>query len=336
MKILKISAATIIALTTLVVIAAAYLYKGDLLAEYVDKKYSNDESRFLTMGNGARVHYRDEGNPSNPGIVLVHGSNASLHTWEPWVQILKVHYRVVSMDLPAHGLTGATPDEDYSSAAQLNTVDAVVSHLGLKSFVLGGNSMGGGVTWRYTLQHPKKVQAMLLINASGLPQFRREWIANEGQSTKTKKVQGKESPLVFTLMSKAWFRSAARYLDPYFLAAQGAKSAYNNSPVVTKQLINRYYELSLREGSREATISRFSGFGSRSQEPVDVAALSLPTLIMWGAEDALIPASVADQFAAALVNTTVVIYADVGHVPMEEIPERSAADVVGFLEAINF
>tara|TARA_B110000211_G_scaffold190701_1_gene217288 strand:+ start:7752 stop:8150 length:399 start_codon:yes stop_codon:yes gene_type:complete len=81
---------------------------------------------------------------------------------------------------------------------------------------------------------------------------------------------------------------------------------------------------------------RFSEFDSRSQKPVDVTALSLPTLIMWGSEHALIPARVADQFAAALANTTLVVYADVGHVPMEEIPERSAADVVGFLEAINY
>ena len=333
MRIFKISLATTI---VLLLSAAAYLYKGDLSAEYVDKKYSNDESRFLTMRNGARVHYRDEGNPSNPTIVLVHGSNASLHTWEPWVEIFKASYRVVSMDLPAHGLTGATPDRDYSSKAQINTVEAVVSHLGLESFVLGGNSMGGGVTWRYTLQHPKKVQAMLLVDASGLPQFRRESIANEGESKRTRKAQKKEAPLFFTLMRKAWFRTTARYLDPYFFAVQGVKSAYNDSPVVTRELINRYYELNLREGSREATISRFGRFGERSQEPADANALSLPTLVMWGSEDTIIPVSVADQFTSALENTTLVVYADVGHMPMEEIPERSAADVVSFLEAINF
>jgi pimeloyl-ACP methyl ester carboxylesterase len=106
--------------------------------------------------------------------------------------------------------------------------------------------------------------------------------------------------------------------------------------VVTKELINRYYELNLREGSREATISRFGGFGGRSQEPANVNALSLPTLIMWGSEDTIIPVSVADQFTSALENTTLVVYADVGHMPMEEIPERSAADVVKFLETINF
>ena len=136
-------------------------------------------------------------------------------------------------------------------------------------------------------------------------------------------------------MSKPWFRYIARYIDPYYLAVQGAKSSYNNSPVVTDALIDRYYELSLRDGTREAIISRFSGFGSGSQEPVDVTTLGLPTLIMWGKEDAVIPVSVANQFAAALKDTTLVIYENVGHVPMEEIPARSAADVVSFLEGIT-
>jgi pimeloyl-ACP methyl ester carboxylesterase len=177
---------------------------------------------------------------------------------------------------------------------------------------------------------------MLLVDASGLPQFRRKSITNQGKLKKSRKAQEMEAPLFFALMRKAWFRTTARYLDPYFLAVQGVKSAYNDSPVVTRELINRYYELNLREGSREATISRFGRFGERSQEPADANALSLPTLVMWGSEDTIIPVSVAEQFASALANTTLIIYADVGHMPMEEIPERSAEDVTSFLEAINF
>jgi pimeloyl-ACP methyl ester carboxylesterase len=79
-------------------------------------------------------------------IVLIHDSSASLHAWEPWIEEIGGDYRVVTLDLPGHGLTGGVPDNVYSSAAQLNTVAAVVAHLGIDQFVLGGNSMGGGVT----------------------------------------------------------------------------------------------------------------------------------------------------------------------------------------------
>jgi pimeloyl-ACP methyl ester carboxylesterase len=332
MKLFNLSLATLV---VVLIVASVTLYKGDLSTEYVDKKYSNAASAFLTMENGAKVHYRDQGTRDNPVIVLVHGSNASLHTWEPWVDRLSPYYRVVTLDLPAHGLTGATPDHDYSSQAQINTVHAIVTHLGIDAFVLGGNSMGGGVTWRYTLEHPQNVKAMLLISSSGLPQFKRQSTEKKASSQNLEQTQEIETPLVFTLMSKPWFRYLARYIDPYFLAVQGAKSSYNNSPVVTDTLIDRYYELSLRDGTREAIISRFSGFGSRSLAPVDTTALDLPTLIMWGKEDAVIPVSVADQFADALENTTLVIYENVGHVPMEEIPTRSAEDIISFLEGLN-
>ena len=118
MKILKIILATIV---VLFVGLGIFFYKGEIPADEVDAKYTSPESQFLSMDNGARVHFRDEGNPDAEAIVLVHGSNASLHTWEPWVVELGIDYRLVTMDVPARGLTGATPDRNYSSEAQLNT-----------------------------------------------------------------------------------------------------------------------------------------------------------------------------------------------------------------------
>ena len=116
-----------------------WLYQGDLPAEVVDAKYTSPSSQFLTLDDGARIHFRDEGNRTGLPVVLIHGSMASLHTWEPWVGRLGKTYRIVTLDLPAHGLTGAVPSGDYSGAAQLRVVQAVTSHLNLDAFVLGGN-----------------------------------------------------------------------------------------------------------------------------------------------------------------------------------------------------
>jgi pimeloyl-ACP methyl ester carboxylesterase len=324
MRILKI-----IAVLFLVLIAgfAIFLYKGELPRDVVDAKYTSPASQFLTMANGARVHYRDEGNPDGEIVVLVHGSNASLHTWEPWIKELGDTYRIVTMDLPGHGLTGGVPDADYSSEAQLKTVSAVADHLGLEKFVLGGNSMGGGVTWRYTLEHPEQVTAMILIDASGLPAWWQQRQQAEADSDK-------EPPLAFQLLGQPWFRAIARYIDPYYLTEQGVRSAYNNSPVIDQALIDRYYELSIREGTREATLARFGQRRNWDTE-YDLSVLTQPTLIMWGREDSLIPWQTANQFAEVLPNTEIVIYDEVGHIPMEEIPERSAADVRSFLNGLS-
>jgi pimeloyl-ACP methyl ester carboxylesterase len=104
--------------------------------------------------------------------MLLHGSNASLHTWEPWVALLGDEYRIVSVDLPGHRLTGRVPDDDDSMAAFVATVAAVADHLGIDRFALGGNSMGGGVTWQFALAHPERVSAMILVDAVGLRSWR--------------------------------------------------------------------------------------------------------------------------------------------------------------------
>ena len=143
-------------------------FEGDLPAAAVDAKYSSENSQFLTLANGTRVHYRDEGNPEGLPVVLIHGAMASLHTWEGWVTALGENYRLITLDLPAHGLTGAAPADaknPYGSEGFINAIHAVTQALDLRSFVIGGNSMGGGATWRYALAYPERVLAMILVNA---------------------------------------------------------------------------------------------------------------------------------------------------------------------------
>ena len=302
------------------------LYQGDLPAEVVDAKYTSPSSQFLTLDDGARIHFRDEGNRTGLPVVLIHGSMASLHAWTPWVGRLGKTYRIVTLDLPAHGLTGAVPSGDYSGAAQLRVVQAVTSHLNLDAFVLGGNSMGGGVSWRYALEHPESVLALILVDASG---------PSAWYQARREAKPDKASPLAFKLLGQSWFRAIAARIDPYYLAVQGAKSAYNDSPVVTDALIMRYYELALRAGTRDAILGRFNSWQGPGRQSEDLSVLTQPTLILWGREDSVISVTTADQFQAAMPHSQVIIYDGVGHAPMEEVPERSAEDVRRFLKALK-
>lgn len=313
----------IVTVTLLLIVAVFWLFEEDIPAEEVDARYSNEESEFLETGDGARIHYRDQGNPDGLPLVLVHGSNASLHTWEPWVDELGDTYRIVTIDMPGHGLTGQVPDGDYSPEAMVDTVHTVTEHLGLPPFVLGGNSMGGGVTWRYALAHPDEVRAMLLLNSSPPRHWPREPEPGDEE----------DGALAFELLRNDAFRTVAQYMDPEPLIAQGLRAAYHDDSQVTEDVIARYRAMSLREGSRAATMARFGQYGQGDETaPPDLSRLTQPTLVMWGRHDALIPVSVAGQFDQALPNAEVVIYDDLGHVPMEEAPARSAADVHEFLE----
>lgn len=322
MKIFKWAGLT---LMILVIAATPILFEEDLPKEIVDNRYSNSSSQFLTTDKGARIHFRDEGVASSTAIVLIHGAMASLHTWEPWVKILGTKYRLVTLDLPSHGLTGKVPEDAFGPNSFSETIDAVVNKLNIDSFVLGGNSMGGGATWRYALDNPDRVQAMILVDSVGLPSWRNE---NRPPSEDS----SGDTPVGFYLLGQSWFRSIARYLDPGPLIEQGLMAAYNQSPVVNEVLIARYYDLIMREGTRGAILQR--GRSGRSQNGIepDLSKLSQPTLIMWGAKDSLVPVSVARLFEQALPNTNTIIYPDLGHIPMEEDPARSGADVMEFLD----
>jgi pimeloyl-ACP methyl ester carboxylesterase len=124
-------------------------------------------------------------------------------------------------------------------------------------------------------------------------------------------------------------------LDPYYFTKQGVLAAYNNSPVVTDELIMRYYKLSLREGSREATMKRFANINDESDTTYDLSTITQPTLILWGEEDALISLAVAEKFDSVLPVAALVTFPDTGHMPMEEIPGKSAKAVKEFMLALK-
>ncbi|NJR20296.1 MAG: alpha/beta hydrolase [Hyphomonadaceae bacterium] len=141
----------------------------DIPAQTIEQRYSSPASQFLQLSDGVRLHVRDEGRRDAPVIILAHGSNASLHTWEKWVSVLKPNWRVISFDFPAHGLTGPSASGIYNGETYVRVVDEMATKLGVERFVLAGNSMGGAVAWRYALAHPDRLAGLVLLNSAGYP-----------------------------------------------------------------------------------------------------------------------------------------------------------------------
>lgn len=280
-------------------------------------RYGGGESRFLTLADGAVVHIRDTGGREGmPQMILLHGSNASLHTWEPLVERLRADWRIVRIDLPGHGLTGATPTGRYDVTEFIATVDEVATAMGMQRFILGGNSMGGGVSWRYALAHPTRVQALLLLDAGGMP-------PRAGDPPPP-------SNIGFRILRSPVGRWLGTQITPRSLVAQSLGQSVSNQAVVTDAAVTRYWELLRFPGNREATVMRFArGWdNSRADEASQIAA---PSLILFGAEDRLINPSAAQSFAERLPNDEVVILPGIGHLPMEEAPDATAAAIRQFL-----
>ena len=285
----------------------------DIPPEVLVRRYASPASRFIELDSGTVAHVRDQGNPGGEVLVLVHGSNASLHTWEPWVAILGGEFRVISMDLPGHGLTGRTVEDDYSIDAMAAFVDEVTRQLGVERFHLAGNSMGGRAAWIYALDHPGRLDRLILIDASGHPD-----------------ADDEEEALGFRLARMPIVSRLMHFVTPRSVIEKTLQSAFADPALVTDEMVTRYHELLLREGSREASAARFR-LPVETERVEELPRIPNPTLILWGEEDRLVPVADAQRFASAIPDSTLRIYTGVGHIPMEEAPARSAADVRAFI-----
>lgn len=266
---------------------------------------------------GQVVHLRDEGPREDPEpVLLIHGTGASLHTWEGWVKALKARRRVISFDLPGFGLTGPfagqyTPD-DYRGDTYARFVLDLMDRLKVQRAVIGGNSLGGEVAWRTAVMAPQRVAGLILVDAVG-PSFTPEAI-----------------PIGFMIARVPLIGRISEVALPRAVVEQSLASVYGHPERVTPQLVDRYFELTLREGNRRA-------LGLRLQQMVPgedagkIATIRQPTLILWGGRDRLIPPVAARQFQQAITVSKLVTFPDLGHVPHEEDPARTVEPVKAFL-----
>jgi pimeloyl-ACP methyl ester carboxylesterase len=298
-----------------VIIGAAFLIfrTPDTDAEEMRAKYGAAPSQFVEIGDGTVVHLRDEGPRDAPAIILLHGSNADLHTWEPWVEALMQDYRVIRFDQVGHGLTGPDPAGDYSKDNYASDIDEVADALGLEQFILGGNSMGGSHTIAYALRKPERLKAMILVDAGGL-----------------KTDEEPDGNIGFTIAQMPVINQLMNHITPRSLVEQSLQQSVTNQAIVTDKAVDRYWELLRYPGNRQATIDRF-GLGWTVFDREKISQISVPTYIIWGTEDALIPVEAGRAYDEFLPNSTLVEYEGIGHLPHEEAADKSASDLKNWL-----
>ncbi len=309
----------LVALAVLLGLAFAFLGDPEVPRATLVAKYGAPPSQFLQLPSGASAHYRDQGNPTGPVLVLLHGSNASLHTWEPWVRLLGPEFRIVTVDLPGHGLTIAAADETYTAESMARFVDAFAGALKLPAFAVGGNSMGGGVAGRVAIQFPQRVSKLILIDSAGL-------ILSNPPPT----------PLFVTIARTPVLRYVLRLVPTRPIFDQALHASFSNAALVTPEMVDRYWELNRGLGIRNANRIRFTMpieyfQGEDRFFRANMGKIAVPTLILWGREDKLIPVAAADIFKAAIPGAQAVVFDNAGHILMEDAAEPSAAAVRSFM-----
>jgi pimeloyl-ACP methyl ester carboxylesterase len=304
----------------LLVLVLIFSYRSDLSTEAVNEKYLTPESQFIEV-DGLKVHVRilGEGEP----VFLLHGSFASLHTWDAWQQAMSPYYQTISLDFPGHGLTGPDSLKRYSTKDYSELVRALAQKLNLSQYHVAGNSMGGGVALQHASDYPGNVISLNLIDSGGAPAAER----GTTDSTSQKKANT-GGAWIFQVARHPVFSKLLLSCTPKFLFALNMEQVYGDDSKVTDEVTTRYYELMLREGNRQATLDRLS---QPRNSNIQFERLTMPTLILWGAEDTWIPVAQGKRLQQALPGSNLVILNGVGHVPMEESPTETVAEYLSFL-----
>lgn len=293
----------------------------DRPVETLVARWAPPPSDFIDL-HGQLVHYRDEGPRHDPTpLVLVHGTSASLHTWQGWAAALRGERRVISFDLPAFGLTGPFAGRyagqpyqgDHYARFVLDLMDA----LKVPRFVIGGNSLGGEVAWRVASLAPQRVERLILVDAAGYP------------------FEPRSVPIGFIIAQVPGLNRLAEWLLPRALVEASVQSVYGDPAKVTPALVDRYFELTVREGNRRALVQRLQAQRvdalASDANVARIRALKLPTLVIWGGRDRLIPLEIGQRFVADVAGARLAMFDALGHVPHEEDPLATVAAVREFL-----
>ncbi len=251
--------------------------------------------------------------------MLIHGTGASLHTWEGWVKELNPDFRIISLDLPAYGLTGPNATNSYPISYYVQIIKTLLDKRGVKKCYVAGNSLGGAVAWQYALKYPEMVSKLILVDAAGYPM-----------------AKPKSVPIGFTLARTPILREVFKYVMPRSLVESSLKNVYADDSKLTPAIIDRNRDMVLRTGNRAAFVARMNTpINEKEALWSKIPSIAMPVLIQWGKQDNLITLENANHFHADLPNDTLIVYGNAGHIPMEEIPLATAQDVRTFLKKKN-
>jgi pimeloyl-ACP methyl ester carboxylesterase len=245
-------------------------------------------------------------------IVFIHGTSASLHTWDTLSNLLKTNKKIIRFDLPAFGLTGPNRLNQYNFNYYNQFLDQLLFKLNVTQCIVAGNSLGGSIAWNYAIASPNKVKQLILLDASGYPK------------------KDEKGSLGFKLAAIPVLNQALKHISPISLIRKSLEDAFYNKALVTEKMVQQYHDILLREGNRAAVLELFQH--PMKADATKIKTINQPTLIIWGKEDQLISYTNASLFKQDIQDSRVLVLDKVGHIPMEEAPNQVATAILEFIK----
>jgi pimeloyl-ACP methyl ester carboxylesterase len=247
--------------------------------------------------------YLDGGKAMGDPVVLVHGFGGDKDNWTLYAPYLTPHHRVICPDLPGFGENDRSVDRDYRVQAQARRLCEFLDELGIDRCHLAGNSMGGFIALQFALDFPERLVSLALLDNAG--------VAGANTSELQRAIERRENPLELKTMADVERLLAFVYRRPPFMPRQ-FKRVLLDEALANERVLEKVFWTLASEGIAGVLNARLGD-------------VRVPTLIVWGRHDQLIDVSVVDELRRGIANSVAVIIEHVGHVPMLEAPQETAA-----------
>lgn len=278
-------------------------------------KYADRQSRYITV-KGMEIHYKDEGPRKAPVLLMIHGSQSSLRTWDRITLLLKKRYRVIRFDIPGYGLSSPATDEAAANVKPVEVTEGLIEGLGIRKIAAAvGVSSGGTMAMYLAAKRPELVERLILSNTPSDPVDTSHMVQTPGfLAAQDRARQTGYQDFDF------W----DQYLS--FFAGDAGR--------ISKRTRMEYWDFNRRSPEKHP-IAMVARIGDGKQAAIEMAKITTPTFLVWGSGDPLLPEAAVNAITRYLQNATIskVLMPDVGHYPPLEVPDRFARWVETYVEA---
>ena len=291
------------------------------------------DARFVEAA-GIRLHYLEAGS-GDPPIVLVHGLGSTVTKWRDVLPLLATHRRTLALDLPGFGRSEGPRGARYTVGFFAGGVRAFLDATGIERAVLVGNSLGGITALWLAATWPERVAGLVLVDpALPLPPG-----ARPDRGTIARMLVGS-----LPGVGEAFYTVFVRRTTPEGLVADGLRRNVADPSRVSQEtarlLLEEAAERKSRPELRRPLMSAqrnlmWSLTAGREHVGRVAASIRVPTLLVWGSEDLLVPLAVGEHWVGRIPGAELVVLEGAGHNPQLEVPDRFAGVVISFAESLT-
>jgi pimeloyl-ACP methyl ester carboxylesterase len=269
-----------------------------------------------TASSEINLHLKQYG--SGDPILCVHGLGANIFTWRHFTTPFSQNNKLILVDLRGFGSSPKPSTPHYSIEEHANDIYEIILREDLKRLTLIGNSLGGGIALLVALKlcelNSARLSRLVLIDAGAYEEY---------------------LPGYLKLM-RSFLGKLVVYLAPSKLAAKFVlRASYYDKDKITSEQINAYAEPIASEGGRYALLqtARYCIPTNSDEIITKLKDITVPTLILWGRQDSVIPLKVGELLAQDLPNSKLEVFENCGHIPQEEKPAETIASISRFMAA---